>query len=156
MTAELQYPDLICERVALWEQGKNPYFIHEFETSIFVVGDHQFYRGYSLLLLKQHVRELHELDAETYVKLQEELHIAGKAINQTFKPWKMNYQCLGNKDEHVHWHILPRYESDPYHRTLPFTDCMKSEIKLKDHMITTDESRQIAGRVRETLKRMEA
>ena len=102
--------DLICERIKLWEEGKNPYFIHEFRNSIFVIGDHQFYKGYSLLLLKRHVRELHELRNEEYIELQQELMIAGKAIVKTFNPWKMNYQCLGNKDEHVHWCRFSGYE----------------------------------------------
>lgn len=146
-----QYPDLICERVALWKEGHNPYFIHEFETAIFVIGDHQFYRGYSLLLLKEHVRELHELDRITYMKLQEELYIAGNAIARTFKPWKLNYQCLGNKDQHVHWHIVPRYESDQYHRTLPFTDYMKGEMKFEDFLISPEEARELAEMIRKNL-----
>jgi diadenosine tetraphosphate (Ap4A) HIT family hydrolase len=24
----------------------------------------------------------------------------------------MNYECLGNQEAHVHWHLFPRYESD--------------------------------------------
>lgn len=150
----MEYPDLICERIDLWKKGDNPYFIHEFKTSIFVVGDHQFYKGYSLLLLKDHVREIHELDPQTNLDLQQELHTAGKVIFETFKPWKMNYQCLGNKDQHVHWHILPRYEDDPYHNTLPFTDYMKGEVKLNDYMISAEEAQQLANRIRCSLNQL--
>lgn len=143
--------DVICERIALWERGENPYVIHEFENSIFVIGDHQFYPGYSLLLLKQHVRELHELDEESYLILMRDLRIAGAAICKTFSPWKMNYQCLGNQDQHVHWHILPRYADDPYHRTLPFTDYVKGEVDLSNHIIAAEQARELAERVRENL-----
>jgi len=45
----------ICKRILLWGENKNPYFIHEFENSIFVLGDHQYFKGYSLLLLKKHI-----------------------------------------------------------------------------------------------------
>ena len=143
--------DLICQRVELWREGKNPYFIHEFKHTIFVVGDHQFYKGYSLLLLKKHVREIHELTQEEFLEMQHELFIAGKAIFDTFLPWKMNYQCLGNKDEHVHWHILPRYESDSYHKTLPFIDFVKGEKELKDYMISNSEATTIANEIRKAL-----
>lgn len=143
--------DLICERVKLWEKGENPYVIHEFKNSIFVIGDHQFYKGYSLILLKEHVRELHELDEKVYMELQHEMFLAGKAIYKTYSPWKMNYQCLGNHDEHVHWHILPRYSDDPYHKTLPMTDYVKGEIDLGDYMISADEARNLASKVRENL-----
>jgi hypothetical protein len=36
---------LICERVALARQGRNPYVITEMEHSYFIVGDHQFHQG---------------------------------------------------------------------------------------------------------------
>ena len=25
----------------------------------------------------------------------------------------MNYELLGNSDPHLHWHIIPRYKTDP-------------------------------------------
>lgn len=142
---------MICDRVDLWRKGDNPYFIHEFKNTIFVVGDHQFYKGYSLLLLKRHVREIHELSEVEFLETQRELFVAGKAIFEMFSPWKMNYQCLGNKDEHVHWHIVPRYKSDPYHATLPYTDYVKGEIQLKDYLISSDEAKRLASEIRRSL-----
>ncbi len=146
------FEDLICERVDLCEKGKNPYFIHEFENSFFVIGDHQLYKGYSLLLFKRHVRELHELSREEYMGLSEELLIASKAIHKTFNPWKMNHQCLGNKDQHVHWHIMPRYEDDKYHRTLPMTDYMKGEVNISDYVISHEEAKTSALKIRNNLE----
>ena len=143
--------DLICERIELWSNGNNPYFIEEFKNTIFVVGDHQLYKGYSLLLLKKHVREIHELTENEFLETQQELYQAGKAIFKMFSPWKMNYQCLGNKDQHIHWHILPRYETDPYHTTLPFTDIIKGEATLADFMISSDEAKHLATEIRKTL-----
>jgi len=37
------FKDLICDKIDLSRKGENPYFIHEFENSFFVIGDHQFY-----------------------------------------------------------------------------------------------------------------
>lgn len=145
------YEDLICERVDLFKKGENPYLIHEFENSYFVIGDHQFYQGYSLLLFKMHVRELHELSEQEYLGLSHELLVASKAIHKTFSPWKMNHQCLGNKDQHVHWHIVPRYESDKYHKTLPMTDYMKGEVDLSKYIIDHTEAKRLATLVRENL-----
>ena len=42
----------------------------------------------------------------------DELMQATRAIQAAFDPWKMNHACLGNVLQHVHWHIMPRYESD--------------------------------------------
>lgn len=111
---------MICQRLLDWEKDKNPYFIHEFKNSIFVLGDHQYFSGYSLILFKRHVRELHELSKKVQQGLFQELMIAGKTIFKTFTPWKMNYSCYGNVVEHIHWHIFPRYKSDPYHKKNPW------------------------------------
>ena len=88
---------VLCERVDASRRNKNPHLIHEFRHSVFVVGDHQFYQGYSLLLLKDHVREMHELEPPVQSGLFAELMTAGRAIVKTFNPWKMNYSVVNKK-----------------------------------------------------------
>ena len=117
----------ICERVRLAKEGKNSFLIHEFKNSFLVLGDHQLYKGYSLLIFKRHVRELHELSADTQQALFKELMIAGKAVNDAFKPRKMNYSCYGNQVPHIHWHIFPRYESDPNYLSTPWSNATQFE-----------------------------
>ena len=34
------------------------------------------------------------------------------AIRAVFDPKRINYECLGNIQPHVHWHLIPRYEGD--------------------------------------------
>lgn len=41
---------LICERIAMIAAGTSPWFVAELETGYVVLGDHQFFRGYTLLL----------------------------------------------------------------------------------------------------------
>ena len=42
--------------------------------------------------------------------------LLAEAIAAAVKPWKINYECLGNSEPHVHWHLLPRYETDEMRR----------------------------------------
>jgi diadenosine tetraphosphate (Ap4A) HIT family hydrolase len=107
---------LICERLALWRQGRNPYVVDEFEQCLFVVGDHQFHRGYCLLLLKEHVRELHDMPEARALAVCAEVLRASRAVTAAFRPWKMNLACYGNAEEHVHWHLMPRHADDPDRR----------------------------------------
>jgi diadenosine tetraphosphate (Ap4A) HIT family hydrolase len=136
-------PCLICDRVSQWRNGKNPYFIHEFEYSIFVVGDHQFHPGYSLLLLKEHVRELHQLSSPVQTALFQELMIATNAIVQTFHPWKMNHACYGNAEPHIHWHLFPRYSDDPDRYTNPWLHSAQFSSRSIDPQTARTLSRQI-------------
>jgi diadenosine tetraphosphate (Ap4A) HIT family hydrolase len=139
-----EQPCEVCNRVNLWRSGANPYFIHEFTHSVFVVGDHQYHRGYSLLLLKNHVRELHELSPTVQAELFSELMTAGMSVVAEFQPWKMNYACYGNKEEHVHWHLFPRYDTEPDHRRNPWTHC----DKFDSHTITAEEAQALSARLR--------
>ncbi len=139
---------LICERVALAASDNNPYLIHEFEYTIFVVGDHQYYRGYALLLLKEHVGELHQIESDVQMEMFRELMVATDALVKTFEPDKMNHLCMGNKEPHVHWHIFPRYQDDPHFGRHPLRDMQTWHA----HHINTKTAQDIAATIRTNLK----
>lgn len=103
---------LVCDRIQMIKEGKNPYFVRELETGYLVIGDHQHFKGYALLLYKEHVKELHELETEVKKKYLEEMALAGEAVLRAFTPEKMNYELLGNGDVHLHWHLFPRRNGD--------------------------------------------
>lgn len=103
---------LICERIEMIKEGKNPYFVMELETGYVVMGDHQHFKGYTLFLCKEHVTELHYLSRDFKLKYLEEMSIVAEAVYNVFKPEKMNYELLGNGDTHVRWHLFPRVSGD--------------------------------------------
>ncbi len=103
---------LICERIELIKQGKNPHFVKELETGYVVIGDGQYFKGYTLFLAKEHVTELHQMDFETKIKFLEEMSIVQEAVAKAFQAEKMNIELLGNGDAHVHWHLFPRKAGD--------------------------------------------
>jgi diadenosine tetraphosphate (Ap4A) HIT family hydrolase len=104
---------LVCDRIKLIKENKNPYFVKEMETGYVVIGDYQFYKGYTLFLCKEHKKELHELKPNFRKKFLEEMSEVAKVVFEAFKPEKLNYELLGNTDEHMHWHLIPRYKNDP-------------------------------------------
>lgn len=104
---------LICDRIDDITNNKNPYFVRELKTGFVVLGDHQFFHGYTLFLCKKHKRELHELDPEFKKRYLWEMSIVAEAVFQAFGPVKLNYELLGNADHHMHWHLFPRHANDP-------------------------------------------
>ena len=36
-----------------------------------------------------------------------------QALYSQFKPDKINYELLGNMVPHIHWHLVPRFATDP-------------------------------------------
>ncbi len=104
---------LICDRIELINNNKNQYFVMEMSTGYVVLGDYQFYEGYTLFLSKIHTNELHKLPTATKNLFLSEMSIVAEAVYNIFNPNKMNYELLGNKDQHIHWHLYPRYKNDP-------------------------------------------
>ena len=96
----------------LIKQGKNPHFVKELETGYVVIGDGQYFKGYTLFLAKEHVTELHQMEYETKIKFLEEMSIVQEAVAKAFQAEKMNIELLGNGDAHVHWHLFPRKAGD--------------------------------------------
>lgn len=54
----------------------------------------------------------YQLEDEFFAKFMEEMVIVSKAVATTFDCDKMNYECLGNGDTHLHWHLFPRVKGD--------------------------------------------
>ncbi len=106
---------LVCQRIQQIQNKTNIYFICELDASYVVLGDSQYFKGYTLLLSKTHTNELHKLDKKTRELFLKEMALVSEAVYNTFLPRKLNYELLGNTDEHMHWHLFPRYASD----TLP-------------------------------------
>lgn len=103
---------LICERIGMIRDGRNPYFVKELSSGYVVLGDHQHFRGYTLFLCKEHTTELFHLEHAAKMKFLEEMSLVAKAVSEAFGAEKMNYELLGNGDTHLHWHLFPRKSGD--------------------------------------------
>lgn len=104
---------LICTRIQQIKEHKNKYFVKELTSGYIVIGDYQYYRGYTLLLSKVHTNELHKLGSKKRDQFLKDMAKVSEAVYKAFNPTKLNYELLGNTDEHLHWHIFPRYSNDP-------------------------------------------
>lgn len=109
----------LCETVQRCIAKQEATLIYEFEDAYWLLGRCQFYRGYTLLLAKEHIREWHEFPLEKNLLLQKQLMTIAKFIDHHCVPHKLNYACFGNVVPHHHIHIVPRYLSDPQHKAAP-------------------------------------
>jgi diadenosine tetraphosphate (Ap4A) HIT family hydrolase len=102
----------ICAIIGRITSGNFGDTIAELPRSWLILGDAQFYRGYCVLFAKRHVTEMHLMPRGEAHELVDELMAVGKALDRVVKPLKLNYECLGNQEPHVHWHVFPRYAAD--------------------------------------------
>lgn len=73
----------------------------------------QFFPGYTFVIAREHVTELFHLDRYRRIAVMDEVTKVAAALHALFRPEKINYELLGNMVPHMHWHIVPRFRSDP-------------------------------------------
>lgn len=101
-----------CEMCDRWETDAD-LRIHAFEHSYLILNRDQFFPGYCLLFARRHATELYQLDQEVRQGMLEDVTRTAAVLAQLFLPDKINYELLGNMVPHIHWHVVPRFKSDP-------------------------------------------
>jgi diadenosine tetraphosphate (Ap4A) HIT family hydrolase len=87
--------------------------IMELPHSYVILNRDQYFPGYTLLFTKRHATELFHLDRTMRTALMEEVSSVAEALFSIYTPAKINYELLGNMVPHIHWHIVPRFTSEP-------------------------------------------
>lgn len=102
----------ICKTIEKSLNEENPYFVRELKTGIVVLGWNQHFYGYTIFMCKKHVTELYDLEPDFQAQYLKEMVIVAQAVAEVFGADKMNYECLGNGDTHLHFHLFPRKHGD--------------------------------------------
>lgn len=70
--------------------------------------------GYVCVVAKRHVREPFELPAAESAAFWSASMATARAVSNLLSPRKMNYEIHGNTIAHLHMHLFPRFDGDPY------------------------------------------
>ena len=70
--------------------------------------------GYTRVIWESHVREMSDLSAADRLVIMRAVFRVERAQRQVLQPDKVNLAALGNQTPHLHWHIMPRWEGDPW------------------------------------------
>lgn len=130
----------ICDEIKGITNGLSQHHVITLRTGYVVLGNYQYFQGYSVFLCKRHATELHELPEKFRKQFLNEMSIVAKAVATAFKPQKLNYELLGNSDAHLHWHIFPRYKNDPLPKRPIW--CIDRKITMNKSVIPSDKQLQ--------------
>jgi len=93
--------------------GNLPVFIAEMpHTAAWLLPD-QTYRGRTVVWLKEHFDDPADLPAVLRAELMTEVMRTAEAVRRELRPDRLNYTCFGNAVPHVHFHVIPRFKTDP-------------------------------------------
>ncbi|MFD0928881.1 HIT family protein [Methylophilus glucosoxydans] len=72
------------------------------------------YPAYCRVELIAHVKEMTDLPPAARARTMKVVFAVETALREVIQPDKINLASLGNKTPHMHWHVLPRFESDKH------------------------------------------
>lgn len=105
MTSALACPlCTLTNQHVLWSDR----FLH-----ILAVNDSGF-PGYTRVVWAHHQAEMTDLTANERAHLMETVWLVEQAQRDILLPDKVNLAQLGNRVPHVHWHVIPRWQSDTH------------------------------------------
>jgi diadenosine tetraphosphate (Ap4A) HIT family hydrolase len=133
-----------CPICTKWEDDPEQRVV-ELKQTLVTLNRDQFFTGYCFVYAKEHVTELFHLDDAVRDAVMAEVSAVAKALYNAFSPDKINYELLGNMAPHMHWHVVPRFTSDPLWPR-PHWSEPHQELFLSDH-----EYRERAGLIRSQL-----
>ncbi len=137
-----------CARIAKIADGSNPDFVATLAESHVTLADEQVYRGYCILLLKDHHEQLDALPRDRQRRLWDDVAQVAAALRTVVRPVRLNYACLGNFVTHVHWHVIPRH-ADDREPTNPIWNRPLSERRVS---LPADERERLVAALRRVLR----
>jgi diadenosine tetraphosphate (Ap4A) HIT family hydrolase len=104
---------LFCRKLGTLLELPAEEVVWQFPHSVALLGPWQFYRGYCVLVARIHATELSRLSESERRAYLDEMCLLARAIEESFRPHKLNYELLGNQVPHLHWHLFTRSADDP-------------------------------------------
>ncbi len=138
-----------CTRIAAIGEGTNRDFVATLSESHVTLADEQRYRGYCILLLKDHHEHLDALPVDRQRRLWDDVTRVATALRRETQPVRLNYACLGNFVGHVHWHVIPRYADDPE----PLHPIWVRPLSERRFVLPVTEHERLVGALRRALGR---
>jgi diadenosine tetraphosphate (Ap4A) HIT family hydrolase len=105
-------PCSLCDTLS--RAASNPSYIASLSEGLLFLSENQGCPGWCILILKDHHEHLELLPPQRRERFLADVTTVGAALRVAFNPLRLNYACFGNQAPHLHWHIMPRRESDPF------------------------------------------
>lgn len=108
-------PQTLCEELASGTLSNSFFYrVAELQVTELRLATNKNVPGYCVLVAKRHVGEPYELGKRECSAFFDDLMRSARALDQVFKPDKVNFEMLRNLVPHLHCHINPRYYGDPW------------------------------------------
>lgn len=94
-------------------EGREPRVIARLFSGWALFGEHQFVRGYVVLMPDPVVPTLNALGTKERIQFMVDMTRVGDALLKATGAVRINYAIFGNQDPALHAHVIPRYLDEP-------------------------------------------
>jgi diadenosine tetraphosphate (Ap4A) HIT family hydrolase len=128
----------VSKQVEAARAGNEPALICQVPSGWVVLCVMQYLRGYCILLPDLVVPSLNSLTYQQRMSYLGDMTIVGDALLEVTGAYRINYAIMGNSDQVLHSHIVPRYLSEPdqYRMNTPWSypqEIMDSTLFAPEH-----------------------
>lgn len=96
--------------------------IHEYDNWAVLLRPHQATLGSIVIIHKSDATALSQIDTVSFTELDHIIKDCESTLSNIFDYQKINYLMLMMNDPHVHYHVIPRYDSSRMFDELAFED----------------------------------
>lgn len=106
------------------------------------------YPAYCRVELLAHVKEMTDLPPAERARTMKVVFAVESAVREVIQPDKVNLASLGNKTPHMHWHVIPRFESDKHFPNSHWGEAVRdSEVPALTEAVRNELQRVVIERV---------
>ena len=103
----------VSKQVESARAGTEPALICQVSSGWVVLCTMQYLRGYCILLPDPVVPSLNDLTRQQRASYLCDMSTVGDALLDVTGAYRINYAIMGNSDQVLHAHIVPRYRNEP-------------------------------------------
>lgn len=103
----------VLKQVEAARAGHEPALVCQVSSGWVVLCTMQYLRGYCILLPEPVVPSLNDLTSRQRASYLCDMAIVGDALLEVTGAYRINYAIMGNSDQVLHSHIVPRYLAEP-------------------------------------------
>jgi diadenosine tetraphosphate (Ap4A) HIT family hydrolase len=141
----------VSKQVELARAGLEPALICRVPSGWVVLCTMQYLRGYCILLPDPVVPSLNDLIPERRARYLYDMSIVGDALLGVTEAHRINYAIMGNADQVLHSHIVPRYptETDEFRLNTPWS--YPQEV-MNTTLFDPDRDQDLMSRIKDAIR----
>jgi diadenosine tetraphosphate (Ap4A) HIT family hydrolase len=142
----------VSQQVEAARVGLEPALICQVSSGWVVLCTMQYLRGYCILLPDPVVPSLNDLTRQNRADYLCDMSIVGDALLDVTGAHRINYAIMGNSDQVLHSHIVPRYLAEPNEFRLS-TPWSYPQETMNNRLFDPDRDRDLMLKIKDAIRK---